>query len=102
MHLYVVSIHIQKAAESRWVAWMTETHIPEVLDTGLFHGCRMFRSELQHREGYTTYRMHYTLKSRQAFDTYEKVFAPALRNSAPPEFTGRFTAERDLLEMVEE
>lgn len=100
MHSYVVTIHIQKDAESRWVSWLTETHIPEVLETGLFYGCRMCRSEQNFREGHSTYRMQYELKSREAFDTYEQEFAPTLRNSAPQEFTGRFSAERDLVEVV--
>lgn len=101
MFTYVVTIHIQKDAETRWVAWMKEEHIPEVLKTGLFHDCRMCRSEAEQQPGCTTYRMFYALKSRAAFDTYEKDFAPALRQHASEAgFSGLFTAERDLLETL--
>lgn len=98
---YVVTIHIRQEEEARWVSWMTQTHIPEVLETGLFHGCRMCRSDQNPREGHSTYRMFYALKSREAFGTYEREFAPALRNSAPAVFAGRFSAERELLETVQ-
>ncbi|MEO8589060.1 MAG: DUF4286 family protein, partial [Flavobacteriales bacterium] len=43
MILYNVTINIDLDVEREWLVWMKETHIPEVMATGLFLESRMFR-----------------------------------------------------------
>ncbi len=37
MIIYNVTVNVEKEVEEVWVNWMKETHIPEILATGLFH-----------------------------------------------------------------
>ncbi len=100
--IYAVTIHIDKEVEKKWVRWMQDQHIPDVLGTKLFLGCRMMRSELTHKEGYTTYRMQYVLQSKDTYREYEEKYADEMRGQADKFFEGKYLAERDLLEMIRE
>ena len=48
MIIYNVTINIEEAATAEWLAWMQETHIPDVIATGKFAGKFVaFRTELE-------------------------------------------------------
>jgi hypothetical protein len=41
MILYNVTVKIEADAQEDWLQWMKSTHIPDVMDTGLFLGYRI-------------------------------------------------------------
>src|SRR4051812_17233212 len=43
MIIYSVTITLQASIESDWVEWMKSVHIPEVLRTGCFSDCRIYK-----------------------------------------------------------
>ncbi len=100
--IYAVTIHIEKEVEKKWVRWMQDAHIPNVLKTGLFLGCRMMRSQITHHNGFTTYRMQYVLENKEKFETYQSEHAQKLQSEANEFFEGRFRAERDILDVIRE
>lgn len=43
MIIYSVTIAIQASIEPEWVEWMNKIHIPDVLRTGCFVECRIYK-----------------------------------------------------------
>ena len=84
-----------------WLHWMKNTHIPEVLATGLFQGYKMFRVlTTQAEETGTTYATQYYLESIEKYREYLQNFAPALQKGHNDKYKDKFAAFRTLLEEV--
>ena len=43
MYIYNVSVSVDDEIQSDWLSWMSEEHIPEVMDTGYFTGFKIFK-----------------------------------------------------------
>jgi hypothetical protein len=55
MILYNVTINIDDTVHDKWLHWMQEKHIPEVLATGKFSSARMVKVLVEEEMGGTTY-----------------------------------------------
>lgn len=100
MIIYNVTININHDAHDEWLAWMRETHIPDVMKTGLFSESRMLRLIGDEESGGITYAIQYTCASMQDYETYREKFAPALQRATLEKFKDKFVAFRTLLETV--
>ena len=58
MILYNVTVNIDNDVREEWLQWMKETHIPEMMDTGLFLESRLSRI-LAEEEGGSSYEVQY-------------------------------------------
>lgn len=102
MIIYNVTINIEDDVNTQWVTWMKETHIPQVMNTGLFLDYTFNRLlTRQHDETGTTYVIQYTAKNMADYDTYQERHAPALQQETRKLFDGKFVAFRTLMETVE-
>ena len=80
MYVYNITTNIQENAEKEWLAWMQNTHIPEMLDTGKFLSAKMCKVLVEEDMGGMTYSVQYTVENRDILedfhrtdaDTYEK------------------------------
>ncbi|MBL8824670.1 MAG: DUF4286 family protein [Planctomycetia bacterium] len=97
MIFYRVTIILQPGIESEWVNWMQQVHIPDVLKTGYFEQCRMFR-ELEASE--PTFVMEYQCRSLEDYQRYREQHAPALQKEHTERYAGRFRGTRQLLECL--
>ena len=97
--IYSVTIAIQSDIESEWVAWMKDVHVPDVLQTGCFEQCRMYKL-LDAEKVDPTYVLQYHCRSREDYQRYRENFAPALQKEHSDRFGGRFRGSRQLLEEV--
>ena len=100
MILYNVTISIDENAEQKWLNWMRETHIPDVLKTNCFIDCTISRIKAE-EEGGKTYAIMYTCESKEKMDLYQRQFSPALQNEHNKLFAGKFAAFRTFLEVIE-
>ncbi len=103
MIVYSVTVSIDLAREADWVAWMRQTHLPEVMATGCFahyRFCRLLNEEPG--SGGATYNVHYLAPSLAHYDAYRLEHAPALQAKTAGLFAGQFHAFRTLLEVVEQ
>jgi hypothetical protein len=101
MILYNVTINVEDIAAEEWLEWMQQTHIPEVISTGLFTGYRMFRIlSTQPDETGVTYSIQYYLKNIDDYNLYQATFAPELQRQHMDLFEGKVVAFRTLLEEV--
>jgi hypothetical protein len=100
MIIYNVTINVDHAAHDAWLKWMKETHIPEVMATGLFLENRMLRLIGDEDSGGVTYAIQYTATTMSDYENYRDHHAPGLQRKTLELFRDQFTAFRTLLETV--
>lgn len=102
MLLYNVTINIDDSVHDRWLHWMQEKHIPEVLATGKFSSARMVRVLVVEEMGGSTYAIQYTTDSKATLDKYYIEDAPRLREEGQRLFGDKMLAFRTELEVLSE
>ena len=60
MYIYNVTINIQEGIQEKWLEWMKNEHIPEMLATGKFTKALMSRVMVEEEMGGFTYSVQYT------------------------------------------
>lgn len=100
MLIYNVTIKMTWAIHEAWVAWMQQTHIPEVMDTGCFTGCQLVRLlDIDESEG-PTYAAQYHANNREDYDRYIEQHANRLRQDAYNKWGEQFVGFRSLMQVV--
>jgi hypothetical protein len=101
MYIYNVTVNIDDSVHDEWLNWMQRTHIPDVLNTGLFESCRFCRVMVDEESG-TTYSIQYLVKDLETLQLYQQMYAPALQKEHTERYEGKFVAFRTILEMKNE
>lgn len=99
MIIYNVTINVDHRIHDQWLAWMKDTHIPDVMATGLILDNRLCRV-LAEEEGGMTYAAQYTFADMTTYERYRDEHAPRLQAETQKHYGGRFAAFRTLLEVV--
>lgn len=102
MIIYNVTVNIEESVQQQWLAWMKETHIPEVMNTGMFVAAKMCRVLVEEQMGGITYSIQYSCESKAKLDEYQAKFAPKLQQEHTKKYQGKFVAFRTLLEVISE
>ncbi|MBL7927489.1 MAG: DUF4286 family protein [Bacteroidia bacterium] len=100
MFIYSVTVNIDNDINHAWLAYMQNTHIPEVLQCGLFVEAKLCKVLALDQEG-ITYNVQYLLRSQADYETYQLKFAPTLQADHTEKFKGKFVAFRTLVEVIE-
>ena len=99
MIIYSVTITIQASIECEWLDWMNKVHVPDVLRTGCFLECGIYK--VLNSEGEEpAYVMQYHCGSVEEYHRYRDNFAPALQKEHTDRFAGKFRGTRQLLEEI--
>jgi hypothetical protein len=93
-------VNVEDSIREDWMKWMVESHLPEVMDTGLFLDYKFTRVLVQEDAG-TTYSIQYSMNDMQSFQLYEQLYAPKLRNDTQSRYGSRVVAFRTLLEVID-
>ena len=96
MIVYQVKVLVQPQIEKEWLAWMKQTHVPDLLATGLVVSSKILRS----LDDPHTYYFHYYFKSQADYRHYVQHHAPRLQAHPLELFGGKFEAGRKLMEMI--
>ena len=75
MYVYNITTNIQENAEKEWLAWMQNTHIPEMLDTGKFLSAKMCKVLVEEDLGGMTYSVQYTVENRDILEDFHRTDA---------------------------
>ena len=102
MIIYNVTINVDESIHDEWMKWMTEEHIPEMLNTGKFIRALMTQVLVQEDLGGITYSIQYSCKSRELLEAYYKTDADQLRQDGFKRFGNKFGAFRTELKVVRE
>ncbi len=99
MILYNVTVNVDAEARDEWLVWMKETHVPDVLSTGLFVEAKIARIMAEEAGG-NAYSIQYFAKDMDAYKKYEREFAAKLQRDHEDKFGGKCAAFRTLLHIV--
>jgi|SRR5678815_5344813 hypothetical protein len=99
MIIYRVEITIQPGIEAEWLDWMKRVHVPDVLRTGCFSNCHIYKV-LDAAGDEPIYVMQYHCHSLADYNRYRNEFASALQKEHADRFTGRFRGSRQLLKEI--
>lgn len=102
MIVYNVTVNINHDVEQDWVQWMSEKHIPDVMNTGVFTKFKFLRLNDPIPEEGTTYAVQYFTPTKEHLEHYQANFAPALQQDALEKFPNKFVAFRTILEVIGE
>lgn len=102
MILYNVTINIHESVHDKWMNWMQEKHINDVLATGKFSSARMVKVLVEEEMGGITYAIQYTTDSKETLDRYYKEDAQRLREEGQRLFGDKMLAFRTELEFISE
>ncbi len=100
MILYNVTVKIDHAVHDDWKAWMCDVHIPEIMDTGLFHEYKMCKLIGIEEEDGITYAIQYVSPDMNSFQEYQEKHAARLQQDHMKRFENRYVAFRTLMEVV--
>lgn len=102
MIIYSVTVSIDTTVEADWLHWMQETHIPDVMSTGLFIDSFMHRllDPPPHDPGASTYNIQYSCATMSDYVAYQERFAEELQKDHTERYKDRFVAFRTLLERL--
>lgn len=101
MLLYNVTITIDNEACEEWVRWMRETHIPDVMSSGMFISYRMSRLLGHEHVDSEIYTVQYLVKDMAHLQRYQEEFAPELQRQHRERYDGRFAAFRTVMEVID-
>lgn len=101
MIIYAVTADVEASTAPEWLAWMRETHIPEVLATGCFSGCRIAEQyEPEPPPGCVTFVLDYSSPSPAQLARYREHFAPALQQAHTSRYGTRACARRTVRTLI--
>lgn len=99
MIIYNVTVSVDTEVHEMWLAWMRNTHLPEVMATGQFLGARLCRV-LSEEDSGVTYAIQYTCENMEAYERYRDEHAKRLMAESEKYYGGKALAFRTLLEVL--
>ena len=101
MFIYNVTIKIHAGIQSKWLQWLKETHIPDVMGTNCFTGFRIVRLlDIDDSEG-PTYAIQYDAESKASYNLYIEKYAGEMRRRSFEKWGDQFIAFRSLMQIVD-
>lgn len=102
MIIYNVTINIDETIHDKWIDWMRNKHINDVLATGLFLSAKLVKVLVDEEMGGITYSIQYLAPSRENLESYYENHAPRLRQEGLELFADKMLAFRTELEVMNE
>jgi hypothetical protein len=99
--LYNITLGVSEQIHQEWLEWMKQTHIPEVLQTGMFLSARLLKVNSDHIST-PTYAVQYLCESIERYAEYQRIFGPALQETHQRKYGEHAHAIRTVLEIVDE
>ena len=100
--IYNVTIKIDHKAKTKWLTWMKEQHIPDVMATACFKSFRVCKLEGHDDDDGETYAVQYDCPSQELLNIYQAEHAPGLQEDHQNKFNGLYVAFRSILKVLEE
>lgn len=100
MYIYNVTVNIEESIQEQWLAWMQDTHIPDMLATGKFLHATMCKVLVDEEMGGITYAIQYTTPNKVTLDRYYKEDTMRLQKESQLRFADKVVAFRTELEIV--
>ena len=100
--IYAIHASILKSEEQKWLTYLFDTHIPDVLNTGYFHDfCfRKVLDPVEENDEYSHFYVEYYCESFAAYQEYQEKAAAPLREDHISKFGHAVKATRTVLEKI--
>lgn len=102
MYIYNVTTNVADEIHDKWLHWMKDKHIPDMLNTGKFSKAKISQVLIEEEMGGTTYAVQYTTDSLETLEEYYELDAEKLRNEAHQLFKDSIVAFRTELKVINE
>ncbi len=99
MFIYNVTVNIADEIHYKWLGWMQEVHIPDVMKTGCFIDSQILKVLYVEDEGHT-YSIQYKFLEMGDIEKYQKEFAPGLQAAHKAMFGEKYAAFRTILQII--
>jgi len=100
MLIYNITTKVDWSIHEQWVAWMKETHIPDMMKTSCFIQSQFVRIlDIDETDG-PTYATQLYADNKDNYNRYIEMFAAALRQEAIDTWGNLFIGFRSLMEVV--
>ncbi|MBN8682069.1 MAG: DUF4286 family protein [Chitinophagales bacterium] len=101
MILYNVTVTLDIDVHQEWSNWMRDTHIPDVMSTGMFLSYRMSRLLDHDHQDSEIYSIQYLVKDMAHLRRYYQEFAPELQRQHTARYEGKFVVFRTIMEVID-
>ncbi|MFC2126933.1 DUF4286 family protein [Bacteroidota bacterium] len=101
MYIYNITTNIEGEQEQKWLDWMQNTHIPEMLATGKFTSAKLCKVLVEEDMGGVTYSVQYSVENLEILEDYHNEDASILKNKANALFAGKFVYFETELQLVD-
>lgn len=99
MIIYNVTTIIEEDIHEKYIQYMKNIHMPEVMATGKFVTCNFLKLTEPINEG-ITYCAQYITDEASKLEDYRNNYSPKLQNDFQKEFANKFVAFRSVLEEI--
>jgi hypothetical protein len=100
--IYNVTINIEENVHDKWLAWMKDKHIPDMLATKKFSAAKMCKVLVDEDMGGVTYSVQYSCKNMDTLQKYYQEDATKMRAEGATLFPNKFVAFRTEMELIKE
>ncbi len=100
MIIYNVTIKIKSDIKDKWLCWLKEEHIPEIINTGCFTHAHILRLlEVDDSEG-PTFAIQYFADSKALYNSYIENNASYMKQKSFTKWGDKFIAFRSVMQVV--
>ncbi len=100
MIIYNVTLKVEADISDEWVNWMKASHMPALMNTGLFMDCRLCKLLEQDEADGLTFIAQYSCEGIEQYNRYINEFAETFRAESFRLFGSKFVAFRTLMETI--
>ena len=101
-HIYNVTVVVNPVVEERWLKWMREEHIPNVMVTGLFSSFLFTQVFPEQEQDHPSYSIQYRAADLESIKLYMQMYADELRAKSAKAWGEHALAFRTVLEVLDE
>jgi len=101
-HIYNVTVVVNPVVEERWLKWMREEHIPNVMETGLFSSFLFTQVFPEQEQDHPSYSIQYRAADLESIKLYMQMCADELRAKSAKAWGEHALAFRTVLEVLDE
>jgi hypothetical protein len=101
-HIYNVTVVVNPVVEERWLKWMREEHIPNVMETGLFSSFLFTQVFPEQEQDHPSYSIQYRAADLESIKLYMQMYADELRAKSAKAWGEHALAFRTVLEELDE
>lgn len=102
MYIFNETINVDESIHEKWLHWMKEVRIPEMLSTGKFSKAKMCKVMIHEEMGGITYSIQYSIENLDILQQYYTNYSQKFHAEALQLFKDKFVVFRTELEVISE